>query len=855
MNKSLKKTVLLIVFTSLIYFYSATNTASAADEQKGVALKDLTNVYRETSQNSETLKSYDKGSILQFEEHSDNWYIATVYLNNEPHTGYIHKEDIETSAENQQPLEGRANEEVDVYDTASPSSDELKTYDSGSILQYKTFSENWYEATVYINHEARTGYIPKDKVETASGNLKEHTGIAQQNSTNVYAAASKESSALKSYSSGTILQYRSYLDEWYEASVYINGEKETGYIHKGDVETGEKDGKELSGTSLLKATSVYADASTNSRKLKSYPVGSTLQYQEYSSDWYIAQVYLEGEKETGYIHKDHVEQEAENNEELQGISLKSPTTVFEAASTNSKELKDYEKGNILKYKNFTENWYEATVYINGEAKTGYIHKSHVENKKENTESLNGLAASDQSKIYQRAAKESTSIKTFEKNDVLKLETLSDNWFEATSYQNEEEIKGYMHADDISLDDIAYETTEYDSEFDEVMDKQTSTTPPQKSDGTGAIDASDEEIEYYLNADNFTEDSDSFYQFLSLSQPAGLNADNINKEILYNAGSLTGTADSFVKAGEKFSVNEAYLISHALHETQNGTSELAEGVPVNDKGEVVEENEADHIVYNMYGIGAVDKEPVSGGALTAFENEWFSPEEAIVGGAEFAADQYVNQGQDTLYKMKWNPDQPTWNQYATHVAWSDIQTKTIADIYDTTEDYVLTYDVPSYKDQPSPIEKPDPSDNEGNFLEYPEHVIGEVVVNDTNLNFREEPDDEAAIINSLTNGTKVDVKGTDGVWLKIEYDGETGWAHSDYVKHLNLLEVTADSLNVRSGPSIDEETVGAVGQEDLISGELDENDDLVTDSEWYLVQFNGEEAWVSSGEDNDFVVEK
>ncbi|MCP3028074.1 SH3 domain-containing protein [Halobacillus sp. A5] len=855
MRFSFAKAAVLIACSFVLTFCVQNSTVLADNDQKGIALKDSTTVYSETDQSSQSLKDYPKGSILRFKEHSDEWYIATVYINHEAHTGYIHKGDIERAEQNQDSLEGRANGEVNVTETPSSLSSDLKSYNEGSILKYKSFSENWYEATVYINYESKTGYIHKDQVETAPKEQENFTGIAGEKNTNVYASASSDASVLKSYSEGTILQYKSYLDDWFEAQVYLNGEKETGYIHKDDVETGRKDGKELNGVGLLASTSVYSDASTNSKKLKTYPVGANLKYEEYSSEWYKAQVYLNGEKETGYIHKDHVEKAAGNDDDFEGIGLNSPTVVFEAATTHSNELKTYKKGNILKYKSFSENWYEATVYMGGQAETGYIHKQHVENKKDNNETLNGLASSDQSQIYERAADESSSLKQFEKNDVIKLKTFSNNWYEVNSYEDDEEVKGFMKADDISLEDIAYETTNYNRSFEDVMTQQNSTSPPQKSDGTGIDDASEEEIEYYLNADNFNEDSDSFYQFLVLSQPAGLNAESINDDILYNAGTLSNTADSFVEAGERFDVNEAYLISHALHETSYGASELAEGIPVNGEGEVVKESEAEHTVYNMYGIGAVDAEPVSGGALTAFEKEWFSPEEAIVGGAEFAADQYVNRGQDTLYKMKWNPDSPTWNQYATHVAWADIQTKTISDIYDTTEDYVLTYDVPKYQDQPSPIEKPDPSDEDGNYLEYPENIKGEVVVNDSNLNLREEPDEESNVITGLPNETTVDVKGTESVWLEIEYEGETGWAHSDYIKTLNLLEVTIDSLNVRTGPSVEDAPAGAVGSEDLIAGELDKDSKLVTDNEWYQIEYNGDQAWVSSGEDNDFIIEK
>ena len=84
----------------------------------------------------------------------------------------------------------------------------------------------------------------------------------------------------------------------------------------------------------------------------------------------------------------------------------------------------------------------------------------------------------------------------------------------------------------------------------------------------------------------------YFQFLKLSQTAGLNASELNQKVLVNKGILTGKGQAFITAAGKYSINEVYLISHALLETGNGTSELANGIMYNGKK-----------VYNMYGIGA------------------------------------------------------------------------------------------------------------------------------------------------------------------------------------------------------------------------------------------------------------
>ena len=63
---------------------------------------------------------------------------------------------------------------------------------------------------------------------------------------------------------------------------------------------------------------------------------------------------------------------------------------------------------------------------------------------------------------------------------------------------------------------------------------------------------------------------------------------------------------------------------------------------------------------------------------AYNAGWTTPELAVVGGAAFIGNGYVSKGQDTLYKMRWNPQFASNNgyashQYATDIAWAYKQT--------------------------------------------------------------------------------------------------------------------------------------------------------------------------------------
>ena len=205
-----------------------------------------------------------------------------------------------------------------------------------------------------------------------------------------------------------------------------------------------------------------------------------------------------------------------------------------------------------------------------------------------------------------------------------------------------------------------------------------------------VSASKEDTAYYLNPDNFLNSETQSLQFLKLSAKANVDDKEVDSKILAGKGILAGKASSFVTAANAYGINEIYLISHALLETGNGTSTLANGVVVNGK-----------TVYNMYGIGAYDGSAVSSGAQYAYNAGWFTPEAAIIGGAKFIAQGYVNAGQDTLYKMRWNPDAAektgkATHQYASDIGWATKQVNQIYNLYSLLNSYTLNYEIPTYQ---------------------------------------------------------------------------------------------------------------------------------------------------------------
>ena len=214
--------------------------------------------------------------------------------------------------------------------------------------------------------------------------------------------------------------------------------------------------------------------------------------------------------------------------------------------------------------------------------------------------------------------------------------------------------------------------------------------------------------YYLDPKNFVDDPKQQFQFLDLSRLSGASVSLLNS-FLKGKGILEGKGQAFVDAGNLYGVNEVYLLSHALLETGHGTSQLANGVKVglnkNDKPELVTSKNEKSLtkiktVYNMYGIGAYDKCALECGAERAYEEGWFTPYDAIVGGARFIGNNYIQAGQNTLYKMRWNPAAmekgDATHQYATDIGWAYKQVGRIYDLYQEIGIKTYYLEIPVYK---------------------------------------------------------------------------------------------------------------------------------------------------------------
>ncbi|MDT3960003.1 N-acetylglucosaminidase [Staphylococcus kloosii] len=200
------------------------------------------------------------------------------------------------------------------------------------------------------------------------------------------------------------------------------------------------------------------------------------------------------------------------------------------------------------------------------------------------------------------------------------------------------------------------------------------------------DASSTEIKSAMDSKKLIDSDTQKYQFLELDKYQGIDENRIKRMLIDNPMLLNHTND-FIKAAKNKHVNEVYLISHAILETGSAKSELASGVKIDGKK-----------YYNFFGVGALDKDPVKTGAEYAKKHGWDSPRKAIEGGAGFIHGHFLSKkDQNTLYSMRWNPQNPGEHQYATDIKWAESNASLMAHFYKNMKTEGKYYKYFVYKD--------------------------------------------------------------------------------------------------------------------------------------------------------------
>lgn len=259
------------------------------------------------------------------------------------------------------------------------------------------------------------------------------------------------------------------------------------------------------------------------------------------------------------------------------------------------------------------------------------------------------------------------------------------------------------------------------------------------DGTSWVAPSKEALEYYMDPRNFLNPS-SMFQFQILSYNADYqNASGVDSVLKntpmyqtsysYTDGGKKVTysyADTFIKAAEYSGVNPYHLATRVKQEVVTSKTTMSDSVSGTVSGYKG--------IYNFYNIGATHS-TVAGGNIAnglhfaktgtgnakndaAFLIAWNNRYKAIVGGAKYIGNNYINKGQDTVYLQKFNvTGNSTYNhQYMANIEAPNSESIKTYNAYTGMTDIPVEFSIPVYKDMPEvPCEAPSGGKNPNNWL--------------------------------------------------------------------------------------------------------------------------------------------
>nr|WP_263313783.1 GW dipeptide domain-containing protein [Mammaliicoccus sp. Marseille-Q6498] len=249
---------------------------------------------------------------------------------------------------------------------------------------------------------------------------------------------------------------------------------------------------------------------------------------------------------------------------------------------------------------------------------------------------------------------------------------------------------------LQLAEVSTNITKSPYTLDQAVNKQMALrngSEPKKVLSTGIRNATRAEVKDAMDTSKYANDPVQKYQFLDLNKSQNIAVSKLNN-LLRGKGILENQGEAFSQAAKAVGINEIYLISHALLETGNGTSQLAKGGAIDSKGNVNLNSKTKY--YNMFGVGATDNNALYGGINYAQLSGWNSPAKAILGGAQFISKNYIKAGQNTLYKMRFNPQNPGTHQYATGIDFAKSSALRISDFYQQIQTDGQYFDVDQYK---------------------------------------------------------------------------------------------------------------------------------------------------------------
>ncbi len=236
------------------------------------------------------------------------------------------------------------------------------------------------------------------------------------------------------------------------------------------------------------------------------------------------------------------------------------------------------------------------------------------------------------------------------------------------------------------------------------------------DGKSWVNASREAVAYYMDPRNFLNEQNVFMFEALAYEPAYQTVESVASVLsgtIFNGASYTFTddlgvvqqktyQDTFVEAATLTGASPLHLATRMKQEVVTGETTVSVAVTGTEPGY--------EGIYNFYNIGASDSsdgQAVYKGLNYAatgntFMRPWNNQYRAIVGGAQYIANNYISKGQNTIYLERFNvtPNNTYNHQYMTNVAAAQSESvKTYAAYKPWMADKTILFYIPVYENMP------------------------------------------------------------------------------------------------------------------------------------------------------------
>lgn len=678
----------------------------------GVVTAYALNIRSSTSTSSAILGVLPEETVITIHGKSGDWYQMTAVLNGQQISGYVHSKYVDVSQTDTASINvnartprmtGYVNEDALNFRTGPSTSYAIirVLYRNTEVTILGT-SDDWY----YIQVGTETGYVLAQYItvnstdseddsdassDTADAKTFVQKGRVTDNGVNVRSSASTSSTVLAVANADTIVTVTGMPNsEWYSVTLLSNGKTVNGYIYAQYVELVEivnSYGSKLTFKTMTKLEDYTGSNNGNTGDSddsgNTDDSGSTGTIKPLTGKVDTASLNIRTGPGTSY-------------QSLGYLSLDTEVTILEEALDSN-----------------NETWYKVTTYSNGLNLTGYVSAKYIRI----ITFEGGTTTSDMEEMlaqFPESYREGLrSLLIQHPNWIFEPYNTGLNWDEVVQAESKFGVSTVQVSSMTSSTNFALMSTQSGA-YDWATDTYTI------KDGTNWYTASTELVAHYLDPRNFFDEKYIFsFQLQAYDESQTIEILNTILEDSFMSGSYTETdpstgktytktyAETYMEAAEISGASPYFLatrtigeVGYAGNSAVNGKHSLYPGY------------------YNFYSIGAAD----GGDALTkgieyAMETDektlrpWNTIYKAIVGGAIFNANNYINQGQNTPYFQRFNvvnKDKLYWHQYMTSIHGVASQASMVQSSYKESGflDTQWKFVIPVYNNMPEePCTKP------------------------------------------------------------------------------------------------------------------------------------------------------